>query len=368
MCDSDCTLAECGDNFVNAAAGEACDGGPDGSDVCNADCTESMCGDGIVNAAAGEACDGGPDGSEVCNSDCTASACGDGFVNAAAGEACDEGGVESAVCNIDCTASVCGDSIVNAAADEVCDEGVMNVDLEALMMGAGGEVTNKCTTDCEQLYFYSGAMSLAGWSTFTATIEGYDATLPEWAIYQSNNINPGNPMFWTNLPGGGTPGVQVLRSPSVDLGEAPMEQDILLRFRHQWGYLYCPSEGDENFDDGGNVKVEVLGGGMPSVLNMDENYAMKPITKGSICPGVFAGNPKEGEPGYGDRVQGVEPNSVEFIGAEHLLNDFRGEEINLVFEAGWDCSGDCYENKDLSVQETLGWHIDDIVVIGVPAP
>lgn len=90
-CDSSCQLetpASCGDYTVND--GEECDDGPSGSELCDSDCTLAMCGDRVVNSAAGEDCDAGSSGSATCDRDCTYVLCGDGLLNAAAGEACDD--------------------------------------------------------------------------------------------------------------------------------------------------------------------------------------------------------------------------------------------------------------------------------------
>jgi cysteine-rich repeat protein len=149
-CDADCTAVECGDGFVNPAAGEQCDNGKTCSDAapcntdaecvgigdevcvhrdsatCDADCTVAFCGDGFANSQTvpPEACDDAGS-SATCNSNCTASACGDGVANPAATtpvEQCDGGG-ETATCDTDCTIAFCGDSTTNGTASEDCDTG-----------------------------------------------------------------------------------------------------------------------------------------------------------------------------------------------------------------------------------------------------
>ncbi|MGB5546051.1 MAG: PKD domain-containing protein, partial [Polyangiales bacterium] len=50
------------------------------SATCDTDCTIALCGDGTHNAAAGEVCDDGGE-SVNCDSDCTAAVCGDGTLN-----------------------------------------------------------------------------------------------------------------------------------------------------------------------------------------------------------------------------------------------------------------------------------------------
>src|SRR5690606_29465159 len=99
--------------------------------ACNKDCSLADCGDGYVNVAAGEQCDtGGP--SSFCNANCQLTDCGDGITDI--GEDCDAAG-QSAACNLNCTTAMCGDGIVNASfpvdphaasdttATEQCDPG-----------------------------------------------------------------------------------------------------------------------------------------------------------------------------------------------------------------------------------------------------
>lgn len=148
-CDRDCTVARCGDGYVNAsyivpgsAGVEVCDDGGE-SPTCDSNCTPAYCGDGDTNSkmslsvlgtnastadmSLGEKCDPKTGNSDVnghrnradadsleCDKDCTQARCGDGYLNTAAGskELCDEGG-ESATCDADCTRPACGDGVVN---------------------------------------------------------------------------------------------------------------------------------------------------------------------------------------------------------------------------------------------------------------
>ncbi len=138
-CDADCTFQECGDSYVNEAAGESCDdGGPTAS--CDDDCSPVECGDGNANDAAGEQCDVGTEDTAECNAaSCTTASCGDSYINEAAGESCDDGG-ESETCDADCSAAECGDDYTNALAGEECDT------QEPLMNGACNLET--CTVEC----------------------------------------------------------------------------------------------------------------------------------------------------------------------------------------------------------------------------
>jgi|GEM_PF-2874540 len=124
-CDSDCTLARCGDRTINALRDESCDDGNTASgDGCSAGCQTEIpasCGDSSVSA--GEDCDSGSSGSITCDPDCSFVSCGDFTVNSFAGESCDAGGGASSSCDSDCTFARCGDGTLNSFADEACDDG-----------------------------------------------------------------------------------------------------------------------------------------------------------------------------------------------------------------------------------------------------
>ena len=116
------TVSVCGNGVVEA--GEGCDDAGETAS-CDVDCTIAVCGDGYVNSDAGEVCDDSGN-SSACDADCTPSACGDGFVNAAAGETCDDSVVngEPLRCNVTCdgiSVPVCGNGVVEVG--ERCDDG-----------------------------------------------------------------------------------------------------------------------------------------------------------------------------------------------------------------------------------------------------
>jgi cysteine-rich repeat protein len=121
-CSADCRSDEtCGNGVVDPVMGEECDGGGE-SATCDSDCTLAVCGDYRLNEVAGEDCDEGPEDTASCDHDCTAPACGDAHVNLPAGEECETGG-ESRFCDGDCTFAWCGDGTPNATAGEQCDDG-----------------------------------------------------------------------------------------------------------------------------------------------------------------------------------------------------------------------------------------------------
>jgi uncharacterized protein (TIGR03382 family) len=130
----------CGNGVVDS--GEPCDSATDTSQ-CDANlCTAPSCGDNHVNAAAGETCESNGIDTADCNGatggPCTAPACGDGYLNTAAGEMCDDG-ANTANCNLtNCQPPACGDGIVNEAAGEECDGDAL------------------CSTDCKWAFSLGG--------------------------------------------------------------------------------------------------------------------------------------------------------------------------------------------------------------------
>jgi len=138
-CPQNCQLAFCGD-FLIWEGHETCDdGNVEDGDGCDASCqTEEgeggessgeessgegeigVCGDGVHNL--GEACDDGPNGSQLCNPDCTLPSCGDGFLDPMAGETCDDGNLDPTDACSECKLSSCGDGYLWEGMEE-CDDG-----------------------------------------------------------------------------------------------------------------------------------------------------------------------------------------------------------------------------------------------------
>jgi cysteine-rich repeat protein len=110
--------ADCGNHATDA--GEECDDGTD-SAACDADCSLAACGDGYVNTAANEQCDDVFE-SPHCNQDtCKTSVCGDGHWNPRAGEHCDDGNTAGGDgCSPTCQLEHCGDGVINPF--EECDD------------------------------------------------------------------------------------------------------------------------------------------------------------------------------------------------------------------------------------------------------
>jgi len=195
-CDRDCTVARCGDGYINAShvvsgsnVGEVCDDGGE-SPTCDLNCTPAYCGDGDTNSklvlavqgtnassadkSAGEKCDPKTGNADVnahrnladadsldCDKDCTQARCGDGYLNTAPGskEQCDDGG-ESAACDADCTRPACGDGVVNlkfviapssggTAVGEQCDPGtILGKNVTSGNPQLASQPSAACDVDC----------------------------------------------------------------------------------------------------------------------------------------------------------------------------------------------------------------------------
>lgn len=152
-CDASCTMSYCGNGHLNTSAGEACDdANTDGGDGCSATCAIEVCGNYITDV--GELCDSGGYNSTTCDANCTMATCGDNYLNTSAGEACDDGNTtggdgcsatcaievcgnyitdvgeqcdsgsfNSSMCDANCTMATCGDGYMNSSASEACDDG-----------------------------------------------------------------------------------------------------------------------------------------------------------------------------------------------------------------------------------------------------
>jgi cysteine-rich repeat protein len=112
-------VTSCGDAIV--AGTEQCDDSGYNTSTCDIDCTMAVCGDGFLNTLAVEQCDAAGVDTASCDTNCTFATCGDGYTNSAAGEACDAMG-EAPGCDDDCTEVVCGDGNMNMYSEQ-CDDG-----------------------------------------------------------------------------------------------------------------------------------------------------------------------------------------------------------------------------------------------------
>jgi cysteine-rich repeat protein len=141
----------CGNGVEDAP--EQCDDGNDaGGDGCDENCIDEICGNNVVQAAAGETCD---DGNTVDGDGCGAGClveCGDG--NTDTGEECDDGNTVSGdMCSADCLAEICGNARIDFGED--CDDG-NTVDGDAcsntcVAAAAASKAHQKCINALNQL-------------------------------------------------------------------------------------------------------------------------------------------------------------------------------------------------------------------------
>ena len=119
----------CGNGTIDGT--EQCDPGPDGnSNTCDSDCTLAVCGDGFRNAAALEQCDEPANilvdanitDTGQCDDDCQVPQCNDGHWNRLLEECDDNNAVETDGCTSACVLTSCGDGTTQGPF-EGCDDG-----------------------------------------------------------------------------------------------------------------------------------------------------------------------------------------------------------------------------------------------------
>jgi len=121
-CNENCTDAACGDDIINSqfVVDPVSSSDPTATEQCDPGTGTS----GNLQRASAN--------SVGCDRDCTVARCGDGYLNQEAGELCDDLFVlsgpkpDTAGCDSDCTFPECGDGHANEAADELCDDGNSN--------------------------------------------------------------------------------------------------------------------------------------------------------------------------------------------------------------------------------------------------
>jgi len=91
VCLNTCTLASCGDLFVELGVEECDDGNVDNTDTCLDNCALATCGDTYVQAGVEECDDGNLDNTDLCTESCLFPFCGDSFLQPDNAEECDDG-------------------------------------------------------------------------------------------------------------------------------------------------------------------------------------------------------------------------------------------------------------------------------------
>jgi cysteine-rich repeat protein len=128
-CLNNCSVASCGDRFIQVGAEDCDDGNQDQTDNCLNNCSAASCGDSHVQAGV-EACDDGNQvQTDLCLNDCSIASCGDSHVQAGV-EGCDDGNqIDADRCRNSCELARCGDGIrrvdlqVGQEGYEACDDG-----------------------------------------------------------------------------------------------------------------------------------------------------------------------------------------------------------------------------------------------------
>lgn len=122
-CDSDCSAVACGDQRMNAAAGEECDDGNENdNDACTSACQAATCGDGFVYLGVEMCDDGNQVDTDACRNNCGPASCGDGVVQEDE-EMCDDANaIDTDACRNNCAAARCGDGVLQGGV-ETCDDG-----------------------------------------------------------------------------------------------------------------------------------------------------------------------------------------------------------------------------------------------------
>ena len=153
-CLANCTLATCGDGFVQAGFEQCDDADQDNDDDCIVGCYAATCGDGHIYVGIEDCDDGNTLNEDACASDCKIPVdpppmCGNGKVEG--DEACDDGNPDDTDnCVSGCSKWSCGDGFVHAVF-ETCDD--MNTDNTDACVDDGGKCVD---ASCGDGYLYAG--------------------------------------------------------------------------------------------------------------------------------------------------------------------------------------------------------------------
>ncbi|MBL9106072.1 MAG: hypothetical protein JNL82_34440 [Myxococcales bacterium] len=153
-CLEDCTLAVCGDGFVQAGLEQCDDANGADDDSCVPGCYAATCGDGYLYVGEEQCDDGNKVDDDECTNSCTVGAppqpvCGNGELEP--GEQCDDGNTDSDDnCVEGCVPWSCGDGWVHGVF-ETCDDA--NLDNHDDCVDVGGACL---TATCGDGYLHDG--------------------------------------------------------------------------------------------------------------------------------------------------------------------------------------------------------------------
>jgi cysteine-rich repeat protein len=153
-CLENCTLAVCGDGFMQAGLEQCDDNNDDADDSCVPGCYAATCGDGYHYVGVEECDDGNKQDNDACTNDCKLPTtppmeCGNGQVEAE--ELCDDGNLDNDDnCVMGCVPWSCGDGFVHSVF-ETCDDA--NIDNHDDCVDVGGQCVD---ASCGDGYLHDG--------------------------------------------------------------------------------------------------------------------------------------------------------------------------------------------------------------------
>ena len=155
-CLMSCTLAVCGDAFVQAGLEQCDDGNSSDEDSCIGGCYLASCGDGHTYAGVEECDDGNKQDGDGCDADCKLvdSTCGNGTIEG--DEPCDDGNTDNTdSCLEGCVLYSCGDGWTHAVFEE-CDDanlddgdGCVSIDGQCLLAKCGDGLLHQGEETCD---------------------------------------------------------------------------------------------------------------------------------------------------------------------------------------------------------------------------